>query len=168
MYTSASVPIWCVCSTHCCLSHCCHSQQSRCYPSMHTAALLLAAYTALQLSRCIRLVIARELERALELQTPVLTCRWVCSLWLLPLCVLQSIRGFARSCMSFSLSKGWDLFLSTKNTILKKYDGRFKVSVISVTVLTAMFVLTDNAAYHLRCSSSVLISSACNFTKQSV
>ena len=31
----------------------------------------------------------------------------------------QSIRGFARSCMSFSLSKGWDLFLSTKNTILK-------------------------------------------------
>ncbi|CAM9530750.1 unnamed protein product [Chrysoparadoxa australica] len=37
-----------------------------------------------------------------------------------------SIRGFARSCMSFSLGKGWDLFLSTKNTILKKYDGRFK------------------------------------------
>jgi isocitrate dehydrogenase len=32
--------------------------------------------------------------------------------------------------MSFSLSKGWDLFLSTKNTILKKYDGRFKVSAI--------------------------------------
>lgn len=38
----------------------------------------------------------------------------------------ESIRAFARSCMSFSLSKGWDLFLSTKNTILKLYDGRFK------------------------------------------
>jgi len=38
----------------------------------------------------------------------------------------ESIYGFARSCMNFSLSRGWDLFLSTKNTILKKYDGRFK------------------------------------------
>jgi isocitrate dehydrogenase len=38
----------------------------------------------------------------------------------------ESIRGFARSCMAYSLGKGWDLFLSTKNTILKKYDGRFK------------------------------------------
>ena len=38
----------------------------------------------------------------------------------------ESIYGFARSCLSFSLSKKWDLFLSTKNTILKKYDGRFK------------------------------------------
>lgn len=31
----------------------------------------------------------------------------------------QSVRAFARSCMNFSLGKGWDLFLSTKNTILK-------------------------------------------------
>lgn len=38
----------------------------------------------------------------------------------------ESIFGFARSCLSFALSKKWDLFLSTKNTILKKYDGRFK------------------------------------------
>jgi isocitrate dehydrogenase len=38
----------------------------------------------------------------------------------------ESIRGFARSCMAFSLSRGWELYLSTKNTILKKYDGRFK------------------------------------------
>ena len=37
-----------------------------------------------------------------------------------------SIYGFARSCLSFALSKNWDLFFSTKNTILKKYDGRFK------------------------------------------
>lgn len=38
----------------------------------------------------------------------------------------DSIRGFARSCMNMALSKGWPLYLSTKNTILKKYDGRFK------------------------------------------
>ncbi|CAB1109253.1 unnamed protein product [Ectocarpus sp. CCAP 1310/34] len=38
----------------------------------------------------------------------------------------ESIRAFARSCMNYSLGKGWDLFLSTKNTILKVYDGRFK------------------------------------------
>lgn len=38
----------------------------------------------------------------------------------------DSIRGFARSCFNVALSKGWPLYLSTKNTILKKYDGRFK------------------------------------------
>ena len=38
----------------------------------------------------------------------------------------ESIRGFARSCFNMALSKGWPLYLSTKNTILKKYDGRFK------------------------------------------
>jgi isocitrate dehydrogenase len=38
----------------------------------------------------------------------------------------ESIRGFARSCMAFALGKGWPLYLSTKNTILKAYDGRFK------------------------------------------
>jgi len=38
----------------------------------------------------------------------------------------QSITDFAYSCMEFSLSKKWPLYLSTKNTILKKYDGRFK------------------------------------------
>ncbi len=37
-----------------------------------------------------------------------------------------SIRGFARSCMNYGLSLGWPVYLSTKNTILKKYDGRFK------------------------------------------
>ena len=37
-----------------------------------------------------------------------------------------SIRGFARSCFNVALQKGWPLYLSTKNTILKKYDGRFK------------------------------------------
>jgi isocitrate dehydrogenase len=38
----------------------------------------------------------------------------------------ESIRGFARSCFNVAMSKGWPLYLSTKNTILKKYDGRFK------------------------------------------
>ena len=37
-----------------------------------------------------------------------------------------SIRGFARSCMNYALNLGWPVYLSTKNTILKKYDGRFK------------------------------------------
>jgi len=38
----------------------------------------------------------------------------------------ESIIGFARACMNQALSKQWPLYLSTKNTILKKYDGRFK------------------------------------------
>jgi len=38
----------------------------------------------------------------------------------------KSIREFAHSSMVFALQKGWPLYLSTKNTIMKKYDGRFK------------------------------------------
>lgn len=38
----------------------------------------------------------------------------------------ESIYGFARACFNQALSKKWPLYLSTKNTILKKYDGRFK------------------------------------------
>ena len=38
----------------------------------------------------------------------------------------SSIYGFARSCMNTALTKKWPLYLSTKNTILKAYDGRFK------------------------------------------
>ncbi|MDP6818650.1 MAG: NADP-dependent isocitrate dehydrogenase [Alphaproteobacteria bacterium] len=38
----------------------------------------------------------------------------------------DSIRDFARACMSFALGRGWPLYMSTKNTILKAYDGRFK------------------------------------------
>ena len=37
----------------------------------------------------------------------------------------DSIRGFAHSCFNVALDRGWPLYLSTKNTILKKYDGRF-------------------------------------------
>ncbi|MCB1052386.1 MAG: NADP-dependent isocitrate dehydrogenase [Acidobacteria bacterium] len=38
----------------------------------------------------------------------------------------ESIIGFARSCMHFALDRKWPLYMSTKNTILKAYDGRFK------------------------------------------
>ena len=38
----------------------------------------------------------------------------------------SSIYGFARSCMNRAISKKWPLYLSTKNTIMKSYDGRFK------------------------------------------
>eukprot|EP00898_Chlorokybus_atmophyticus_P003082 jgi/Chlat1/3775/Chrsp259S03942 len=38
----------------------------------------------------------------------------------------ESIRAFAKSSMTIALDKKWPLYLSTKNTILKKYDGRFK------------------------------------------
>jgi len=38
----------------------------------------------------------------------------------------QSIKDFARACMNFGLNRKWPVYLSTKNTILKHYDGRFK------------------------------------------
>lgn len=38
----------------------------------------------------------------------------------------ESIRGFARACLNYGLGLGWPVYLSTKNTILKIYDGRFK------------------------------------------
>ncbi len=38
----------------------------------------------------------------------------------------ESITGFAHSCFQMALDKKWPLYLSTKNTILKRYDGRFK------------------------------------------
>ena len=38
----------------------------------------------------------------------------------------DSIKGFAQSCFNFALTRGWPLFLSTKDTILKAYDGRFR------------------------------------------
>ncbi len=38
----------------------------------------------------------------------------------------ESIRGFARACFNYGLDLGWPVYLSTKNTILKAYDGRFK------------------------------------------
>ena len=38
----------------------------------------------------------------------------------------KSIEDFARSCFNYGLMKSWPVYLSTKNTILKQYDGRFK------------------------------------------
>src|SRR6202030_2092122 len=38
----------------------------------------------------------------------------------------QSIRDFARASMNYALNRGYPLYLSTKNTIVKVYDGRFK------------------------------------------
>jgi isocitrate dehydrogenase len=38
----------------------------------------------------------------------------------------DSIRGFAQACLNYGLTRGWPVYLSTKNTILKAYDGRFK------------------------------------------
>ena len=38
----------------------------------------------------------------------------------------RSIKDFARACMNYGLNRRWPVYLSTKNTILKKYDGRFK------------------------------------------
>ena len=38
----------------------------------------------------------------------------------------ESIKGFARACFNYGLDIGWPVYLSTKNTILKIYDGRFK------------------------------------------
>lgn len=37
----------------------------------------------------------------------------------------ESIRGFARACFNYGLARGYPVYLSTKNTILKQYDGRF-------------------------------------------
>ena len=38
----------------------------------------------------------------------------------------ESVKDFARSCMNYGLLRKWPVYLSTKNTILKTYDGRFK------------------------------------------
>jgi len=38
----------------------------------------------------------------------------------------DQIKGFAHSCFNFAYQRGWPVYLSTKNTILKAYDGRFK------------------------------------------
>jgi len=38
----------------------------------------------------------------------------------------HSIKDFARACMNYGLNRKWPVYLSTKNTILKNYDGRFK------------------------------------------
>ena len=56
----------------------------------------------------------------------------------------ESIKGFARSCFNQAIAKGWPVYLSTKNTILKKYDGRFKD--IFEDIYQAEFKATMDAA----------------------
>lgn len=56
----------------------------------------------------------------------------------------NSIRDFAHSSLQMGLNKGWPVYLSTKNTILKKYDGRFKdifQEIYDKWVLNEMVVL---------------------------
>ena len=38
----------------------------------------------------------------------------------------ESIRGFAHECFKYSIARNYPCYLTTKNTIMKKYDGRFK------------------------------------------
>ncbi len=38
----------------------------------------------------------------------------------------ESIKDFARACLNYGINRKWPVYLSTKNTIMKKYDGRFK------------------------------------------
>ena len=45
---------------------------------------------------------------------------WACTIW------TSRSSGFARACLNYGLDLGWPVYLSTKNTILKAYDGRFK------------------------------------------
>ena len=45
---------------------------------------------------------------------------WACTI------STNSIRDFARACFNYGLDREWPVYLSTKNTILKAYDGRFK------------------------------------------
>lgn len=58
----------------------------------------------------------------------------------------ESIAGFARSCFEYALAKGWPLYLSTKNTILKAYDGRCGTevsgSILGQCTLTHTHTLT--------------------------
>ncbi len=44
----------------------------------------------------------------------------------------ESIRGFARACFNYGLQRGYSVYLSTKDTILKVYDGRFRALFVEV------------------------------------
>ena len=56
----------------------------------------------------------------------------------------ESIRGFAESCFNYALQRNYPLYLSTKNTILKAYDGRFK-DIFEETYLTKFKARMDAA-----------------------
>ena len=57
----------------------------------------------------------------------------------------ESIMGFARSCFNMALSKKWPLYLSAKNTILKKYDGRLKIFLKRFTKMNLKLYLRMQA-----------------------
>ena len=52
---------------------------------------------------------------------------------------IQSIRAFADASMNTAYEKKWPLYLSTKNTILKKYDGRYE-ALFSLLLATFFFI----------------------------
>jgi isocitrate dehydrogenase len=56
----------------------------------------------------------------------------------------ESIRGFARSCFAYALDRGWPLYMSTKNTILKQYDGRF------IEIFQAMYDAEFKSAFEIK------------------
>ncbi len=56
----------------------------------------------------------------------------------------ESIKGFARSCFAYALDRGWPLYMSTKNTILKQYDGRF------IEIFQAMYDAEFKSAFEAR------------------
>jgi len=60
--------------------------------------------------------------------------------------VLQSITGFAHSCFQYAIKKKWPLYMSTKNTILKQYDGRFKDIFQEIYEASVAILLTVIAA----------------------
>lgn len=72
------------------------------------------------LSTCYATVLFAFVSAALfDLTTPGVI-KWLSA------CPPQSITGFAHSCFQYAIGKKWPLYMSTKNTILKAYDGRFK------------------------------------------
>uniref|UniRef100_A0A8C7GV61 Isocitrate dehydrogenase (NADP(+)) 2 n=1 Tax=Oncorhynchus kisutch TaxID=8019 RepID=A0A8C7GV61_ONCKI len=64
----------------------------------------------------------------------------------------ESISGFAHSCFQYAIGKKWPLYLSTKNTILKAYDGRFKdifEEIYQALVFVAFYDLITPACHIL-------------------
>lgn len=88
----------------------------------------------------------------------------------------ESIKGFASSCFSYAIAKKWPLYLSTKNTVLKKYDGRLVYTFTTLLKSRKLVVLHLNYILGFRAedffsgsstwefSSGVLFSTACFMT----
>ena len=64
----------------------------------------------------------------------------------------KSITNFAHACFKVALQKEWPLYLSTKNTILKKYDGRFK-DIFQVRIWVINKHLYSGLSYKFACIS---------------